>query len=131
LGLSGSAFFHTANTLANNSAGLIIKSINRPFEFEFLHLTLLPEYIAYFDKMQEGGRGDSLLTRITDVIYCADATLGGMLRFSPRHYMIMVDILGDIKAVEGAKKWDLKPMFFEVGQAALNDPSDLTCAAYT
>jgi hypothetical protein len=85
-------------------------------------LTLLPEYIAYFDKIQEGSRGDSLLTRITDVIYCPDATLGGMLRLSPRHYMVMVDILGDIKAVEGAKKWDLKPMFFEVSQTTLAVP---------
>ena len=44
-----------------------------------------------------------------------------MLRLSPRHYMVMVDILGDIKVAEGAKKWDLKPMFFELSQVALND----------
>lgn len=97
-----------------NTAGLIIKSINRPFEYEFLHTTLLPEYIAYFDQMSDEKTGDSLLTRITDVIYSSDATLGGMLRLSPRHYMVMVDILGDLKTIEGARKWDLKPMFFEV-----------------
>jgi hypothetical protein len=110
LGLSGSTFFHTTGPASN--AGLLIKSINRAFEYEFLHEELLPAYIEY---MEEHPGSDSLLTRITDVIWSADMTLGAFLNISPRHYMIMVDILGDLSEVEGAAKWDLKPTgFFEV-----------------
>ncbi|CAG7853017.1 SubName: Full=Uncharacterized protein {ECO:0000313/EMBL:CCA70892.1} [Serendipita indica DSM 11827] len=109
LGLSGSAFFHTEGPSTN--AGLIIKSINRAFEYEFMHETLLPRYIEYIEARPGA---DSLLTRITDVLFCADLSLGEALNVSPRHYMVMVDVLGDLKAVKGAQKWDLKPSgFFE------------------
>ncbi|PVF99483.1 SAICAR synthase-like protein [Serendipita vermifera] len=109
LGLSGSTFFHTGGPTSN--AGLLIKSINRAFEYEFLHAELLPAYIQY---MEEHPGADSLLTRITDVIWSADMTLGALLKISPRHYMVMVDILGDLSEIEGAEKWDLKPTgFFE------------------
>lgn len=110
MGLSGSTFFHTASHASEGTAGLLVKSINRAFEYEFLHTTLLQAYLSYYEK--EGRSGNSLLSRIVDVIWCADATLGGMLRLTPRHYMIMVDIIGNI--LEGARKWDLKPLFFEV-----------------
>lgn len=111
LGLSGSAFFHTSKSNASHNAGLFIKSINRAFEFEFMHETLLPAYISF---MEEHPGADSILTRITDVIWSADASVGTLLNVSPRHYMVMVDILGDIKAIDGAQKWDLKPSgFFE------------------
>lgn len=110
LGLSGSAFFHTAGPSSN--AGLIIKSINRAFEYEFLHETLLPAYVAYLEKTNGAS---SLLSRVTDVLWNADRSLGNFLRIRPKHYMILVDILGDLSTIEGAKKWDLKPSgFFEV-----------------
>jgi len=45
--------------------------------------------------------------------------------------MVMVDILGDIKSVKGAKKWDLKPMFFEVSKGTLEGSvSDVYHIAY-
>lgn len=77
-----------------------------------MHEKLLPAYISY---MEEHPGADSLLTRITDVIWSADTSIGALLSISPRHYMVMVDVLGDLKAIEGAQKWDLKPSgFFEV-----------------
>ncbi|KAG8862836.1 hypothetical protein FRC20_011049 [Serendipita sp. 405] len=109
LGLSGSTFFHTDGPSSN--CGLLVKSINRAFEYEFMHEELLPAYLQY---IEENPGADTLLTRITDVLWSADLTLGQALNVSPRHYMVMVDVLGDIKAIEDAKKWDLKPSgFFE------------------
>ena len=132
LGLSGSAFFHTNNADTSSNAGLFIKSINRAFEFEFMHEKLLPAYIAY---MEEHSGADSLLTRITDVIWSADTSVGALLSVSPRHYIVMVDVLGDLKAIEGAHKWDLKPSgFFEVRQShsSLNcGTSSLISIAYS
>ena len=113
LGLSGSIFFRTSNRNGKSaSAGLIVKSINRAFEYEFMHERLLSAYISH---MEEPPGMDSLLTRITDIIWSADTSLGSLLNVSPRHYMVMVDVLGDLETIEGAQKWDLKPRsFFEV-----------------
>jgi hypothetical protein len=114
LGLSGSAFFHTTESSpnANGNAGLIVKSINRAFEYEFLHEQLLPSYIKY---LEETKGPNSLLSRITDVLWGADRSLGDFMGIRPKHYMILVDILGDLSVIGGAKKWDLKPSgFFEV-----------------
>ena len=119
LGLSGSLFFHTSSPplplpediARHPNAGLFIKSMGRAFEYEFMYEKLLPEYIRYMrDVPQQSG---SLLSRITDVLSSRETSLGTLLKVTPRHYIIMIDIIGSKQAA--GRKWDLKPPgFFEV-----------------
>ena len=126
LGLSGSIFFHTSAPLPPfpediaqhpPNAGLFIKSIGRAFEYEFMYEKLLPEYLIFMrDSWQHEG---SLLSRITDVLCSRETNIGALLKITPRHYMVMVDIIGSKEKEAGGRKWDLKPPeFFEVHQRA-------------
>jgi hypothetical protein len=121
LGLSGSLFFHTSAPLPpvpediaqHPNTGLFIKSISRAFEYEFMYEKLLPEYLAYMRKSPQ--HGGSLLSRITDALSSRETSIGALLKMTPRHYMVMVDIIGSKKKEAGGRQWDLKPPgFFEV-----------------
>ncbi|RPA76975.1 SAICAR synthase-like protein [Ascobolus immersus RN42] len=103
LGFSGSLFFFT------DDRSLIVKSINRRFEYLFLYEDLINAYGKY---MQENK--DSTLCRITDVLYSFDHRLGSLLGVSPNHYVVMKNSLDGLDEKKGGKKWDLKPQsFFE------------------
>ena len=89
------------------------KSISRSFEYEFMYEKLLIEYLTHIRNSQQ--HGGSLLSRITDVLCSREASIGALLKMTPRHYMVMVDFIGNNKTKGGGRKWDLKPPeFFEV-----------------
>src|SRR5690606_3898260 len=102
LGFSGSIFF-----LAEDKS-LIVKSINRRFEYKFLYEHLIKLYGEYVRSNPK-----TLLCRITDVLYSFHFRLGSLVG-SPSHYIIMKNLLDDLDKDKGCRKWDLKPQnFFE------------------
>ena len=104
LGLSGSLFFYT------NDKSLIIKSVGRKFEYTFLYEKMLEGYAFYVSQ----NSADTLLSRMTDVLYSFEHRLGGWLGISPAHYMVMTNVLEGLDKEKGCRKWDLKPQnFFE------------------
>ncbi|TGZ81015.1 SAICAR synthase-like protein [Ascodesmis nigricans] len=106
LGLSGSLFFLTQDK------SIIIKSLNRSFEYTFLHTAMLDALGHYFLTHESA----TLIARITDVLYTFDHRFGAWLGISPSHYIVMENILTGLdESEEGrCRKWDLKPQnFFE------------------
>ncbi|EPS37651.1 hypothetical protein H072_8676 [Dactylellina haptotyla CBS 200.50] len=103
LGFSGSIFFFSKDR------DLIVKSVGRGFEYTFLYTQCIGAYGKY---MSENDR--SLLCRMTDVLFCFQHHLGGILGMAPSHYVIMENLLKELDAEKGWIKWDLKPQkFFE------------------
>lgn len=57
---------------------------------------------------------NTLLSRITDILYFFDHRLGSYLGVSPSHYVVMPNVLEGLDTENGCRKWDLKPQnFFE------------------
>ncbi|KAF3925543.1 hypothetical protein ABW21_db0201459 [Orbilia brochopaga] len=103
LGFSGSLFFFTKDST------FIVKSVGRRFEYTFLYTQYIEAYGTY---MLENPQ--SLLCRMTDVLFCFDRHLGGVLGISPAHYVVMQNLLQGMDVERGWRKWDLKPQkFFE------------------
>ncbi|KAF3919183.1 hypothetical protein AA313_de0207202 [Arthrobotrys entomopaga] len=103
LGFSGSLFFFTKDR------SYIVKSVGRRFEYTFLYTQCIGAYAKYITENTK-----SLFCRITDVLFCFDQHLGGVLGVSPSHYIIMENLLKEMDVEKGWVKWDLKPQkFFE------------------
>ncbi|KAF1834573.1 SAICAR synthase-like protein [Decorospora gaudefroyi] len=103
LGYSGSTFFTTPNSK------YLIKSLPRHFEQSFFRDRLLDPYVEHMELNQ-----DSLLVRITDLLYSPTATLGAALGMAPSHHIIMENILYGKSSCskDQQKRWetyDLKP----------------------
>ncbi|KAJ4369205.1 hypothetical protein N0V83_006290 [Neocucurbitaria cava] len=82
LGYSGSTFFTTPNSK------YLIKSLPRQFEQSFFRKRLLDPYVEHMELNQ-----DSLLVRITDLLYCRTYTIGAITGAAPSHHMVMENIL--------------------------------------
>ncbi|KAH6841897.1 phosphatidylinositol-4-phosphate 5-kinase-domain-containing protein [Alternaria alternata] len=103
LGYSGSTFFTTPNSK------YLIKSLPRQFEQSFFRDRLLEPYVEHMELNE-----DSLLVRITDLLYCPTATIGAALGAAPSHHIIMENILYGKSSCskDQQKRWetyDLKP----------------------
>lgn len=104
LGYSGSTFFTTPNSK------YLIKSLPRRFEHEFFTHDLFESYLQHMHANPE-----SLLVRITDMVYTPHATLGGIVGAAPTHHIIMENLLygKELEEDEALKKrwetYDLKP----------------------
>ncbi|KAH3910393.1 hypothetical protein HBH56_151070 [Parastagonospora nodorum] len=103
LGYSGSTFFTTPNSK------YLIKSLPRAFEQNFFRDRLLGPYVEHMELNE-----DSLLVRITDLLYSPTATLGSALGAAPSHHIIMENILYGKTACtkhhqEQWETYDLKP----------------------
>ncbi|KAA8618705.1 MSS4 Phosphatidylinositol-4-phosphate 5-kinase [Pyrenophora tritici-repentis] len=103
LGYSGSTFFTTPNSK------FLIKSLPRKFEQSFFRDRLLAPYVEHMELNE-----DSLLVRITDLLYCPTATIGAALGTAPSHHIIMENILYGKSSCgkDQQKRWetyDLKP----------------------
>ncbi|PFH58712.1 hypothetical protein XA68_13328 [Ophiocordyceps unilateralis] len=103
LGYSGSTFFSTID------GGYLVKSLPRRFEHEFFTHELLDVYLARMTDCP-----GSLLVRITDMVFCPRATLGGILGTAPTHHIIMENLLHlgdghDEHQEAAAETYDLKP----------------------
>ncbi|KAI4605986.1 hypothetical protein J4E83_010252 [Alternaria metachromatica] len=103
LGYSGSTFFTTPNSK------YLIKSLPRRFEQSFFRDRLLEPYVEHMELNE-----DSLLVRITDLLYCPTATVGAAVGTAPSHHIIMENILYGKSSCSKAqqKRWetyDLKP----------------------
>ncbi|KAI4949120.1 hypothetical protein J4E91_005584 [Alternaria rosae] len=103
LGYSGSTFFTTPNSK------YLIKSLPRKFEQSFFRDRLLEPYVEHMELNE-----DSLLVRITDLLYCPTATVGAAVGTAPSHHIIMENILYGKSSCSKAqqKRWetyDLKP----------------------
>ncbi|RCI10132.1 hypothetical protein L249_8605 [Ophiocordyceps polyrhachis-furcata BCC 54312] len=98
LGYSGSTFFTTPNGC------YLVKSLPRSFEHEFFTQDLFDAYSARMTDCP-----GSLLVRITDMVFCPHATLGGILGSAPTHHIIMENLL-HLEGDHGdAETYDLKP----------------------
>lgn len=87
----------------------MIKSLPRHFEQSFFRERLLDPYVEHMELNQ-----DSLLVRITDLLYCPTATIGAALGTAPSHHIIMENILygKSTCSKDQQKRWetyDLKP----------------------
>ncbi|KAF2131196.1 SAICAR synthase-like protein [Dothidotthia symphoricarpi CBS 119687] len=82
LGYSGSTFFTTPNSK------YLVKSLPRHFEQSFFRQRLLEPYVEHMEFNK-----DSLLVRITDLLYSPTATIGSALGFAPSHHIVMENIL--------------------------------------
>ncbi|KAF3926060.1 hypothetical protein ABW20_dc0109036 [Dactylellina cionopaga] len=103
LGFSGSLFFFTKDR------DFIVKSVGRSFEYTFLYTQCIEAYGNYITS-----NDTSLLCRMTDVLFCFERHLGGVLGVSPAHYVVMENLLKEMDPEKGWIKWDLKPQqFFE------------------
>lgn len=103
LGFSGSLFFFT------DDKSFILKSIGRRFEYAFLYQTLMNPLGVYYHESP-----NTLLSRITDILYFFDHRLGSYLGVSPSHYIVMLNVMEGLDTENGCRKWDLKPQnFFE------------------
>jgi hypothetical protein len=96
-------FFTTPNSK------YLIKSLPRGFEQSFFRDRLLDPYVEHMELNE-----DSLLVRITDLIYCPTATIGATLGTAPSHHIIMENILYGKSSCskDQQKRWetyDLKP----------------------
>ncbi|KAL2219640.1 hypothetical protein M432DRAFT_639221 [Thermoascus aurantiacus ATCC 26904] len=102
LGYSGSTFFFTSDSK------FLIKSVPRHFEHTFFRDEL---FLPYYDYMTS--HPDSLLVRITDFLISPYRTLGGLLRLTPAHHVIMENVLCGRQSDPAADAWetyDLKPV---------------------
>ncbi|EWC48504.1 hypothetical protein DRE_07738 [Drechslerella stenobrocha 248] len=103
LGFSGSLFFFTTD------GDYLVKSVGRRFEYTFLYTQCIESYCDHIIE-----NPNSLLCRMTDVLFCFDRHLGGVLGISPSHYVVMHNLLRGMDEEHGWVKWDLKPQqFFE------------------
>jgi hypothetical protein len=96
-------FFTTPNSK------YLIKSLPRAFEQSFFRDRLLDPYVEHMELNE-----DSLLVRITDLVYCPAATIGAALGTAPSHHIIMENILygKSTCSKDQQKRWetyDLKP----------------------
>ncbi|KAK0391478.1 hypothetical protein NLU13_0979 [Sarocladium strictum] len=108
LGYSGSTFFATADKK------FLIKSLPRAFEYEFFRKDLFFPYLAHMTQEPQ-----SLLVRITDMVYSPQPSLGGMLGFAPTHHIVMENLLHGQETAEHEEEgersgsswetYDLKP----------------------
>ncbi|KAI1357441.1 SAICAR synthase-like protein [Xylaria arbuscula] len=103
LGYSGSTFFTTPNDK------FLVKSLPRHFEQSFFRKRLLDPYVEHMQFNR-----DSLLVRITDLLYCPTSTLGALLGVTPSHHIVMENILygKSTYSQDQQKRWetfDLKP----------------------
>jgi hypothetical protein len=109
LGYSGSTFFTTAD------GKFLIKSLPRAFEYEFFTRDLFFPYLEHM-----ANEPQSLLVRITDLVYSPHPSLGGLFGFAPTHHIVMENLLyGKERAEEGTENgegfasgwetYDLKP----------------------
>ncbi|KAI9158155.1 putative phosphatidylinositol phosphate kinase [Paramyrothecium foliicola] len=104
LGYSGSTFFTTPNSK------YLIKSLPRRFEHEYFTHDLFDAYLEHMKANPE-----SLLVRITDMVYTPQATLGGIMGMAPTHHIVMENLLYGKELEESdarKKRWetyDLKP----------------------
>ncbi|KAI8934817.1 hypothetical protein NX059_008498 [Plenodomus lindquistii] len=103
LGYSGSTFFTTPNSK------YLIKSLPRKFEQSFFRDRLLEPYAEH---MQSDN--DSLLVRITDLLYSQTPTIGAAVGAAPSHHIVMENILyGKSSCTKDQQKqwetYDLKP----------------------
>ena len=99
----GQTFFTTPNSK------FLIKSLPRHFEQSFFRDRLLEPYIEHMELNQ-----DSLLVRITDLLYNRTPTIGAALGTAPSHHIVMENILyGKSDCSEqNQRQWetyDLKP----------------------
>lgn len=96
-------FFTTPNSK------FLIKSLPRAFEQSFFRDRLLGPYVEHMELNE-----DSLLVRITDLLYCPTATLGAAIGAAPSHHIVMENILYGKSACakhhqEQWETYDLKP----------------------
>ena len=116
LGFSGSLFFYT------HDKSLIIKSVGRQFEYQFLYEKMLDSFASYCSTTDSQGQ-PTLLCQITDVLASFDYRLGDWLGISPSHYVVMANVLEGLDTARGCRKWDLKPQsFFEPTRDLVPDP---------
>ncbi|KAF1929407.1 SAICAR synthase-like protein [Didymella exigua CBS 183.55] len=106
LGYSGSTFFTTPNTK------LLVKSLPRQFEQSFFRKQLLDPYVEHMQANK-----DSLLVRITDLLYCPTPTVGSWLGTAPSHHIVMENILYGKSSCNKSQQeqwetYDLKPNDF-------------------
>lgn len=106
LGYSGSTFFTTPN------GKYLVKSLPRRFEHSFFTHDLFDPYVRHMTAHPE-----SLLVRITDMVYTPRATLGGIIGTAPTHHIVMENLLygKEANGEEFKEKWetyDLKPNDF-------------------
>ncbi|KAF3046095.1 hypothetical protein E8E12_011035 [Didymella heteroderae] len=106
LGYSGSAFFTTPNTK------FLVKSLPRQFEQSFFRKRLLDPYVEHMQTNR-----DSLLVRITNLLYCPTSTLGSLLGTAPSHHIVMENILYGKSSCDKSQQqqwetFDLKPNDF-------------------
>ncbi|OCL13922.1 SAICAR synthase-like protein [Glonium stellatum] len=104
LGYSGSTFFTTPNSK------YLLKSLPRGFEQDFFKERLLPSYSTHMVQYP-----NSLLVRITDLLYAQLRSLGPMLGTAPSHHIVMENILYGKSSLPTPqqKEWetyDLKPI---------------------
>ncbi|KAL6710779.1 hypothetical protein ACN47E_007836 [Coniothyrium glycines] len=103
LGYSGSTFFTTPNSK------YLIKSLPRQFEHSFFRDRLLDPYVEHMALDQ-----DSLLVRITDLVYSRTAAIGTIVGTAPSHHIIMENIMFGKSSCgknqqEQWETYDLKP----------------------
>lgn len=98
LGYSGSTFFTTADSR------FLVKSLPRRFEHEFFTHDLFEPYVAHMKSCPQ-----SLLVRITDMVYTPRPTLGGILGTAPTHHIIMENLLYGRGNDDKWETYDLKP----------------------
>ncbi|KAH9875089.1 hypothetical protein J1614_004577 [Plenodomus biglobosus] len=103
LGYSGSSFFTTPNSK------YLIKSLPRKFEQSFFRDRLLEPYSEHMLSNK-----DSLLVRITDLLYSRTSTIGTAVGAAPSHHIVMENILyGKSSCSKNQQKqwetYDLKP----------------------
>lgn len=96
-------FFTTPNSK------YLIKSLPRAFEQSFFRDRLLNPYVEHMELNE-----DSLLVRITDLLYCPTSTLGAAIGAAPSHHIVMENIMygKSVCAKHHQKQWetyDLKP----------------------
>ena len=87
----------------------LVKSLPRHFEHSFFRKRLLDPYVEHIQFNR-----DSLLVRITDLLYSPTSTLGAFLGAAPSHHIVMENILyGKSSCSEDQQKqwetFDLKP----------------------
>ncbi|KAI1317821.1 SAICAR synthase-like protein [Xylariaceae sp. FL0255] len=104
MGYSGSTFFRTTD------GAYLVKSVPRHFEHDFFKNELL---LPYAEHMHQNP--DSLLTRITDMLFRTHHSIGEFLGLAPSHHIVMENILYGQDHAQSSdsrkdwESWDLKP----------------------
>jgi hypothetical protein len=101
--LDSQTFFTTPNSK------FLLKSLPRHFEQSFFRTRLLDPYVEHMELNPE-----SLLVRITDLLYSPTPTLGAALGIAPSHHIVMENSLYGKShcSKDDQKRWetyDLKP----------------------